>query len=114
MIRPRCPFWLTLGLLLWAQTGLRGRLEGPQRGNPAEAGYPGPDGQEDLEGLWGHRMELWLPGRGCDGGGVGADGEQAAGPSTGETVCSKKLNESSSQSQRLDPLGSGKEGCGVL
>lgn len=31
---------------------------------------------------------------------MGADQEQAAGPSTGKTVCSKKLKKSSSQSQR--------------
>lgn len=61
-----------------------------------EVGHLGQDQQEELKGPLGHRMELWLPGRACGGGRMGADGEQAAGPSTGKTVCSKKLNKSSS------------------
>ncbi|EPY89414.1 ADP-ribosylation factor-like protein 8A [Camelus ferus] len=45
--------------------------------------------------LWGRRWSA-----GCqEAGGVGAGKGQAAGPSAGQTVCSKKLNKNGSQSQ---------------
>lgn len=86
-----------LGPASLGQNRVKGAFGRAPEGDLAEAGHPGQDRQEELKDHWGHRMELWLPGRGCAGGRVGADREQAAGPSTGKTVCSKKLNKSSSQ-----------------
>lgn len=47
---------------------------------------------------WGHSLQPWQ--EGCGGGGAGAGRGQAAGPSSGKTVRSKKLNKSRSQSER--------------